>query len=134
MEMSLPNPTGYQVYQKNKYETASPHKLISLLYGALLTNLKRSMQALDEGKTNIADTTILKSQDIISELMACINEEQGGEIASNLKQLYFYCYNQLVQAKIHKNKSNLQEVLEYVTDLKQAWDSIGKEVGLHGAR
>jgi flagellar protein FliS len=128
--MNVPNRSNYQIYQKNMYETASPHKLISLLYGAAVTNIQRSAKAYEESRWEDASRFNLKAQDIVCELMACLNEEQGGEIATNLKQLYFYCLNQLAQANIHKDCSMLQEVEQILESLKQAWQEIGKDVSI----
>lgn len=122
--------SGYQVYQKNKYETASPHKLILLLYDGALSNITRAQQALDAKQTVEANRHILKSQDIINELLACLNEEQGGEIAQNLKNLYFYMVQRLVQANVRKQKDPLIEVEGLLRSLRDTWAQIGKEVNL----
>ncbi len=128
--MNMPNRSGYQAYQKSKYETASPHKLISLLYNAAVSNIQRAAKALDEGKYADANQFNLKAQDILYELLSCLNEEQGGEIAANLKEIYLYCVNQLVRANIRKDKSVLLEVERHVDNLRQAWLEIGKDVGV----
>lgn len=128
--MALPNYSGYQAYQKNKYETASPHKLILMLYDGVLSNLHHASSALDNKDHAAAHTHILKAQEIVSELLACLNLEQGGEIAQNLKQLYLYFINQLVQANIRKDKTLLNEVEGRIRELRSAWLEIGKEVGL----
>jgi len=131
--VNLPNYTGYQAYQKNKYETASPHRLILMLYDGALANLQHAANAMESGNQAAARTHILKTQDILSELLACLNPEQGGEIAQNLKQLYLYAINRLVQANLRKDRSLLDEVAGYVRQLRSAWAEIGKEVSL-GAR
>lgn len=128
--MNIPYQAGYQAYQKNMYETASPHKLISLLYNAAITNIQRASNALDDRNLADASRYIMKSQDIIYELMACLNEEQGGNIAANLKQIYFYCTNQLIQANIHKDANRLKEVEGIIDSLRQAWQEIGKDVSI----
>lgn len=128
--MSFQNVAGYQAYQRNKYETASPHKLIALLYDGVLANIVRANHALEKNNPSDAENFILKAQEIIYELMACLNEEQGGDMARNLKQIYFYSVNQLVQANIRKDPALLQEVASYIDSLRSAWLEIGKEVGL----
>jgi len=127
--VSMLTRSGYQAYQRNKYETASPHKLILLLYDGALTNIARAKQAI-EGK-NIAEANrfILKSQDIVNELLACLNEERGGEIAQNLKRLYFYVNRILVQANIRKQIEPLVEAETILADLRDTWEKIGKVVG-----
>jgi len=130
IDLTVLNHAGYQAYQKNKYETASPHKLIWLLYDGAINNLRRAQAAIDQSESNEANRFILKAQDIIYELMSCLNEEQGGEIARNLREIYFYCVNQLIQANIRKEKALLQEVEGYIDSLRSAWIEIGKDVGL----
>jgi len=128
--MNVANRSNYQIYQKNMYETASPHKLISLLYNAAVTNIQRASKALDESRWEDASRFNIKAQDIIYELMSCLNEEQGGALAANLKQIYFYCVNQLVQANIRKDQSILSEVEQIIDSLRQAWQEIGKDVSI----
>lgn len=128
--MNMLTRPGYQAYQRNKYETASPHKLILLLYDGALTNIARAKQAIDSKKIVEANQYILKTQDIVNELLACLNEDQGGEIAQNLKNLYFYVVRQLVQANIRKQKEPLDEAETILAELRETWVRIGKDVGL----
>lgn len=131
--MSVQYNPGYQAYQKNKYETASPHRLILMLYDGAITNINRAKHALDSNNRADAHRFILKSQEIVLELMACLNIEIGDEIARNLRELYFYSVNQLIKANIRKNKEELLEVESILRDLRDTWDRIGKEVGNGGA-
>lgn len=119
---------GYLAYKKNKFETASPHKLISLLYDACLLNGTRSKKALEEGDMNGAHKAILKMQDILYELIASLNEEQGGEISRNLKNLYVYMIDRLVEANMKKTTEPITEVMALLSDIKTAWEQIGKEI------
>ncbi|WP_213412762.1 flagellar export chaperone FliS [Xylanibacillus composti] len=123
-----PQHAGYQAYKKNKYETASPHKLISLLYTACLQNGNRAKQALVEGKKEEAHTAILKMQDIVYELIACLNEEQGGELSQNLKRIYLYVIDRLVEANLQKTVEPIEEVIELIESIRSAWEQIGKDI------
>jgi len=93
-------------------------------------NIARAVKELDNNNRLEANRLILKTQDIVYELMACINEDQGGEIAQNLKHLYFYMVNQLIQANVKKKKEPLLEVETLLKSLRQTWEQIGKDVGL----
>ncbi|WP_019005322.1 flagellar export chaperone FliS [Cohnella laeviribosi] len=127
------NQTGYQTYRRNKYETASPHRLIQMLYEGAIQNLTGAITSLDNGDLGQAHQRIVRAQDIVSELLACLNEEQGGAIASNLKSLYLYMLNRLVQANVKKQKEPLAEVADLLREIKSAWDQIGREVSVgHG--
>jgi len=122
--------TGFQAYQKNKFETASPHKLILMLYDGALTNLARAKQAQAENRKLEAGRYIRKCQDILFELIASLNEEQGGEIARNLKRLYMYMIEQLLRANIRNSPEIIEETETLLRQLRDAWEQIGKEVGL----
>ncbi|MGG1312915.1 MULTISPECIES: flagellar export chaperone FliS [Cohnella] len=127
------NQTGYQAYRKNKYETASPHRLIQMLYEGAIQNLNAALAALDKSDLSQAHQRIMRAQDIVSELLSSLNEQQGGTIASNLKSLYLYMLNRLVQANVKKQKEPLAEVADLLRELKSAWDQIGREVSVgHG--
>ncbi len=128
--MNMVSRSGYQVYQRNKYETASPHKLILLLYDGALLNIARAQQSYERGMNNEAKQSILKAQDIVSELLSCLNEDQGGELASRMMQLYLYVMRMLVDANIHRKKEALYEAEVVLRDLRSAWEQIGKDVGL----
>lgn len=128
--MNVPHYGGLQAYQKNKYETASPHRLILMLYEAALLQMERAERAIENG--NIADRnrTLQKAQDILYELLASLNLKQGGEIARNLQQLYLYMIEKLTQANIHSDAAAVREVRELLLPIKSAWEQIGKDVQL----
>src|SRR5690606_35818261 len=104
-----------------------------MLYDGALSNIRHAAEALDGRDAEAARRAILKAQDIVSELLSCLNVEQGGDIALNLRRLYLYVFNRLVQANVRKDRTILEEVDGILSDLRSAWAEIGKEVGL-GAR
>ena len=67
------------------------------------------------------NTNIIKAQEIVTELMASLNTEKGGQIANNLMAIYSYFYQQLLQSKNKKNISLLKEILNMMKDLRLAW-------------
>lgn len=128
--MSMLNTAGYQAYQKNKYGTVSPHKLITLLYEGAINHIGKAKQAIQDRQVFSAHRSILKSQEIVSELLSCLNEDLGGEIAKNMKNLYLYVIDCLVQANLRKQVEPLDQALDVLLPLKSAWDQIGKEVSI----
>lgn len=128
--MLMPNQAGYQSYQRNKYETASPHKLILMLYTGAIQFASRAQTSIMERQYVEANKQILKVQDILYELISTLNEQEGGEIASNLKALYLYMLDKLVQANLKKEIEPLNEVIGILRDIKDAWEQIGKGVTL----
>jgi len=132
--MQAPNPMGYkaayQTYQKNKYETASPHKLILMLYEGALQYAERACKAIERKDIPEANRMIQKVQDILSELIVCINLEQGGEIAQNLRRLYMYMIDLLIRANIRKDAGLIREMMDLLRPIKESWEQIGKDVSI----
>ncbi|MDU4695599.1 MAG: flagellar export chaperone FliS [Paenibacillus sp.] len=128
--MASQNISAYQSYQKNKYETASPHRLILMLYNGAVQYAMRAQKAIENGNVQDSNQCIQKSQAILYELISSLNEKEGGELARNLKNLYLYMIDRLVQANIKKNPVYIEEIVEHLNELKSAWEQIGKEVSL----
>jgi flagellar secretion chaperone FliS len=127
--MVFPN-QGYQAYQKNKYETASPHRLILFLYEGAIRFGNQAIKDLQDNNVKAAHTYIMKTQDIIYELIACLDLNQGGEIAANLYNLYRYIIDRLIHANLRKDIEAIEEVIKIITDIKTSWEEIGKDVAL----
>jgi len=129
----IPNQNGYQAYQRSKYDTASPHKLILMLYEGAIRFSSQAIKAMENSDILLTNSSLQKAQDIIYELMACLNHKQGGEIANNLQNLYLYIIDLLVKANTTKNPSTIEEAITLIKDIKSAWEQIGKEVSISHA-
>lgn len=64
---------------------------------------------------------ILKSQEIITELMASLDMEAGGEISKNLLALYTYFNQQLLEGNIEKDPKKIEFVKKMMEELRLAW-------------
>ncbi|MBW7474988.1 flagellar export chaperone FliS [Paenibacillus oenotherae] len=126
----MPNKAGYQAYQKNRFETASPHRLILMLYEGALKYVAQAERSLKDQDIAASNRMLQKVQDIIYELISTLDMKQGGQIAVNLQSLYFYIIECLVQANLQKDYEKLREVVDILQGLKSAWEQIGKEVAL----
>lgn len=115
---------AYNAYQSNSVMTASPAKLVLMLYDGAIKNLKLAELALEEKKIEKVNTYIKKTQDIISEFMLTLNFDVGGDVAKNLYQLYEYMYNRLLRANIDKDVEGIREVKKYLEELRETWAQI----------
>jgi flagellar secretion chaperone FliS len=111
---------GYGTYQRIQAETSSPGQLILLLYDALLKNLKGAESALQRHDNEVAHSALMRSQDIVLELIASL-DMNSGDIAKQLAPLYEYQYQRLLDANLHKDRRAVGEVVRLVTPLRQAW-------------
>ncbi|RJX27871.1 MAG: flagellar export chaperone FliS [Dethiobacter sp.] len=110
----------YHQYKQNEVGTASPEKLLLMLYNAALKFLKLSRVGVEEKNIEKANMYIGKAQDIIYELMASLDFEQEN-IPEKLYYLYDYMNQRLVQANIKKNAAIIKEVEGMLTELRDTW-------------
>ena len=128
----LPNLNGYQSYQKNKYETASPHRLITMLYEGAIRFANQAIIHIENNDIAQKSIAIQKFQDIIFELISCLNFKEGKEISSNLLSLYNYVIELSTKSSVTKTTAPLQEAIQVITEIKDAWVEIGKDVQMNG--
>jgi len=105
--------------------SADPHKLILMLYqGAILAIASAKNQILRK-QISEKGSSITKAIKIIDEgLKACLDVKAGGEIATNLSELYDYMNQRLLIANLKNDLAILDEVSVLLAELKGAWESI----------
>jgi len=123
--------SAHNEYHMNQIETADPKQLVVMLYDGAIRFLEKAAAEIEDFKKyDNVNTNILKSQDIITELMLSLDMEQGGEIANNLLSLYAFMKKELLDANMKKEKSGILQVIKMLEDLKDAWEKMepGPEV------
>lgn len=114
-------------YKETKIKTASPGQLILMLYAEAIKQASYALELLEQDyrkqPQNIEkiNNAIIKTQDIITELMASLDFEAGGEIAHNLFSLYVYFNHELMEANIQKNAKLLRPIKNMLEELYKAW-------------
>lgn len=86
--------------------------------------MKLAKENIEQKKINQAHTHLIKAQNIVLQLNDDLNMEAGGEIARNLRSLYLFIYQRLVEANVQKNAATVQEAIDLLAELKEGWDGI----------
>jgi len=123
---------GVNAYAKVGMETAvisaSPHKLIVLLYDGAITAIKNGATHMAAGNIIEKGAAISKALDIINNgLRASLDKKAGGDIAANLDALYVYMTERLLMANLQNKLALLDEVQTLLVDLRDAWNQIGEK-------
>ncbi len=114
-------------YQKVQVTTADRLKLVVMLYDGAISYLKTAIKYINENDMAAKGIYISKAQDIIDELNNSLNMNEGGEIASTLRKIYNFLYFYLVKANLKKDPKMIQEVIDILSSLRDAWDEISKK-------
>ncbi len=117
---------AYQQYKRVQVKTANREKLLLMLYQGCVKFLRLAKKSIEENDIEGANNYIVRSQDIILELMNTLDWEKGGEIADNLYKLYDYMNRQLISANITKDIGKIEVVEELMMELLDSWQQIIK--------
>jgi flagellar protein FliS len=123
----------YTQYQRVGVETADRGRLLLMLYEGALRFLRRARKALYDRDLEGANNNLLRAEDIVSELMASLDLENGGEIAGGLFRLYDYMYHLLLEANLKKDPQPLGQVETMLEELRDTWKEALGENGAPGA-
>lgn len=110
---------GYTAYKATQVQTASQENLLLMLYDGAITALNQALAALEEGDLSVVHQRLIKTQAILEELMGALNMDM--EISHGLYALYEYAHQRLVAANVAKEAEPIQEVLGYLTELRDTW-------------
>jgi flagellar protein FliS len=119
-------PQAYAKYMATSVQTASPERLLIMLYEGLLKSLRISISALEQKDLATAHRELTRSQDIVRELQSSLRMEF--EISHALSALYDYFYRRLVDANVRKDPQPVVEILPRVEELHEAWVLAAKKL------
>ena len=117
--------SNYQnAYKKASVNTLDQNKLIIMLYDGAIKNANFAVEYMKSGEIEKVHDSLIKTKNIVTELLATLNMEHGGEIAKNLKSLYSYMFSQLVEANMEKKSEPVLNVIDLLKELRGAWVQI----------
>ena len=120
----------------NQYKTvgvgsASPHKLIQMLFDTYLVRIEQAIVAIEDNDIKAKATAISKALAILGGLEEGLDLEKGGELAENLQNLYRYVRQRLLVATDQNEVAPLHEARDLIFQIKDAWDQIPAEFHHH---
>ncbi|GHU80379.1 flagellar protein FliS [Spirochaetia bacterium] len=119
-------------YRETRIKTASQGQLIIMLYDEAIKQLDHGIELMglntagkqDPAKIEKVGKAVVKTQEIITELMVSLDFEQGGDIAKNLFALYTWFNQELLEANIAHDVTRVTAVRAMLNELRGAWGSI----------
>ena len=125
-----------QQYRQNHIqggvETASPHRLVQMLMEGVQDKLRAAKGFMASNNIAKKGEHISWAISIIDSLRACLNVEQGGQVAENLSSLYDYMEMRLLEANIKNDPAIIDEIGQLMAQIKLGWDAIPAE--FHNAK
>ena len=99
-------------YQTNNITTATPEKLMIMLFDGAIQFLQKAKIAIDEKDYKTRNENIDNAKKILRELMRTIDLENGNDVSKQLFRLYNRMAMKLIKANVQKNAPLVDEVIE----------------------
>ena len=113
-------------YRDHAVTTASPAKLVVLIFQRLTLDLERALHALETDQS--PHTHLIHAQDLLVALLDALDLD-AWEHAPQLANIYLTIHQNLITANIEKNPTLIRDNLDIITELTQAWTQAETQVG-----
>ena len=124
--MSVVNPAAAARYKNVQVATCSPAQLVVLLYDGALRFTREAMVAMEARDRARAGERIGKAHAVLEELAATLDASQAPELCDNLGGLYAFCMQRLLVANLEQRTAVLDEVVEVLQPLRDAFAQIAR--------
>jgi len=113
-------------YRDHAVTTASPAKLVVLIFQRLTLDLERALHALETDQS--PHTHLIHAQDLLVALLDALDLD-AWEHAPQLANIYLTIHQNLITANIDNNPQLIRDNLDIITELKDAWTQAETQVG-----
>lgn len=118
-----------RTYKKASQETASPERLMVMLFEAALRHMRHAGSLFEAQKNADALPLLTKASDIVLELAGTIDAQRAPELAQTLGDLYLFVAEKLARAAAFRDLAALREAerafAPIVEGFQQAVSSLG---------
>ncbi|MBX6371428.1 MAG: flagellar export chaperone FliS [Acidothermus sp.] len=107
-------------YLADAVTTASPARLVVMLYDRLVLDIVQGRDALAEGRAEAADRHLRHAQDIVFELRKSLRLDVW-DGARQLASIYAWLIKELVAANVSRDAAKADDCRRLVEPLRDAW-------------
>jgi flagellar protein FliS len=111
-------------YEQANYFTANPLRLVLMCYEGAISHLKLARESYLAKDYETKGKALIKTLEIIHELNATLDMKKGGEVAVNLRALYTYMVQSLVEADLKRNMAGFDHIIQMLVELEAGWREI----------
>ncbi len=123
--MSLPNP--YAQYRQNAVETATPTRMVVMLYDGAIRFLTQALPAMQARQYDRQSEMIGRAQDIIAHLRDTLDFQAGGAVARHLSSFYAALLDSLTDANIHDRPERIEQAIDALRQMRDGWVEVDRQ-------
>jgi flagellar secretion chaperone FliS len=107
-------------YLAQSVATASPERLLVMLFDRLVLDLQRAIGHQEDGDHLAASPELMHAQEIVLELKTSLRVDIW-DGAAQLSNIYGWLYQQLVKANVSRDVKVTKDCLKIIEPLAETW-------------
>lgn len=123
---------GYGAYNEIGISTSNPLKIVLMLYDGAISSLNKAIEHTEAGDIMQKNLCANNAREIVEELNQSLDLEEGGDMALNLRRLYFFMSRRIMKANWDNDSQGFSEVIELLTQLQGAWQDVQAQMASAG--
>lgn len=120
------NSNAADQYRIAQFESASPVKILQLLYAGAIRYLKLALEK--DPKSQAFREEVRRAEDILSELRASLNHEPNPDLSANLEGLYLFMQRELGRSIIDGETTGIEGSINILDTLLDGWKQAAKSI------
>jgi flagellar protein FliS len=116
-----------KAYRDREILSASPGRLVVIVFDHVLANLHRARVAGEAKNLEMRLEALSRARDGVMELLATVDVEKGGALGANLRSIYGFTFNELLDECRKPDAVRLERITRIFTDIRDAFATISAE-------
>ena len=121
--------TATDKYQTQQIMTASPARLVVMLFEKAISCLNEAIRAIEAGDIETRWKANSRAMEIVNHLLTTLDMDKGGDIAKNLDQIYRFILVRLPEVDMKNNAAVAREVIGLLEPLRRSWHTVASQGG-----
>lgn len=114
-------------YQTQQIMSASPAKLVAMLFDRAIGSLREAVEAIERGDIEARFKANKRATEIVYHLYMTLDLDRGGEVAANLKQLYGFALRKLPEIDFKNDVQAAHDVVGLLEPLRRSWHELAQQ-------
>jgi flagellar secretion chaperone FliS len=115
------------VYEETSVNTASPTKLVVMLYEGAIRSLTRAASDIRKRDLVSKGKSVNQALKIIQHLRSTLDTEKGQDIARELDRLYAYTLSRVLDGSSKLDAGAIEEAIKVLSNLLSAWEEVARK-------
>lgn len=111
-------------YLVTQVTTATPQRLHLMLIDAAIRHTRRTIELWEQGQEEDASESLIRAQQIVTELLSNLNPQADGALARKLAAIYMFVFRALVGAHVRRDAGAAQDAIRVLNEERETWQQL----------